>query len=163
MPPERLTRLDFVYERWPIYFVTACTANRRPLLSNDATHNEFKKFAATGIDRCAWIGRYVLMSDHFHLFVTLDEERLSLSQWVKSLKGTLSAQFRRLELSPHIGRRAFLTTFCEASDHIPRNGNMFAKIPFAPASYTWWQPGPTLVRLIISKSTVRDRRYKSRS
>jgi len=51
MPPERLTRLDFVYERWPIYFVTACTANRRPLLSNDATHNEFKKFAATGIDR----------------------------------------------------------------------------------------------------------------
>ncbi|HLW35690.1 MAG TPA: transposase [Chthoniobacterales bacterium] len=120
MPPERLTRLDFVYERWPIYFVTACTANRRPLLSNDATHNEFKKFAATGIDRCAWIGRYVLMSDHFHLFVTLDEERLSLSQWVKSLKGTLSAQFRRLELSPPYWQKGF-------SDHVLRSERSYSE------------------------------------
>src|SRR5437764_2453987 len=96
---ERLTRLDLVYQRWPIYFVTVCTANRRQLLGNATTHDEFKKFATIASDHGAWVGRYVLMPDHFHLFVGLDEERLSLSQWVKSLKGTLSAQFRKTGLN----------------------------------------------------------------
>lgn len=59
MPPGRLTRLDFVYERWPIYFITACIANRRQLLANHAVHEKFTEFATAGIDHGAWVGRYV--------------------------------------------------------------------------------------------------------
>jgi hypothetical protein len=50
----RLTRLDFLYERWPIYFVTACTANHRQLLKSTAAHLEFTKFAASAVEHGAW-------------------------------------------------------------------------------------------------------------
>jgi REP element-mobilizing transposase RayT len=50
----------------------------------------------------AWIGRYVLMPDHCHLFVACDHERISLSAWAKSFKNALSAELRRIGIeSPH--------------------------------------------------------------
>jgi REP element-mobilizing transposase RayT len=81
----RLGRLDFTYENCPIYFVTACTADRRQLLHNDATHQAFTKFAASAVDYGAWVGRYVLMPDHFHLFVALDDERIHERSVVSAL------------------------------------------------------------------------------
>jgi putative transposase len=78
--PERLTRLHFIFERAPIYFVTACTEKRRNLLADEAIHNTFKAFAHAGSKHGAWVGKYVLMPDHLHLFVALDDEQIALSQ-----------------------------------------------------------------------------------
>ena len=36
--PNRLGRLDRIYVRAPIYFLTACTAQRRPLLAKQDVH-----------------------------------------------------------------------------------------------------------------------------
>ena len=44
--PERLRRLDEIFVKSPIYFVTACSAARKPLLANEDIHNAFKDFAA---------------------------------------------------------------------------------------------------------------------
>lgn len=116
---ERLGRLDFIYERWPIYFVTACTANRRQLLNNETTHETFKNFAASATNHGAWVGRYVLMPDHCHIFVALDDERLSLSRWVKSLKGLLSAQLRSVGVAPPYWQKGFF-------DHVLRSEESYS-------------------------------------
>ena len=65
-----LPRLHQVWTRHPIYFITTCTAGRRPLLANPATHaillTEWREMAA----RRGWsVGRYVIMPDHVHFFV----------------------------------------------------------------------------------------------
>lgn len=45
--------------------------------------------------------------DHLHLFVSLDEETLNLSKWMKSLKGTLSSNFRASHLLPPYWQKGF--------------------------------------------------------
>jgi REP-associated tyrosine transposase len=92
--PERLRRLEETFERTPIYFVTSCTANRRQLLATPDIHSCFKAFSEFAPRHAAWVGAYVLMPDHLHLFVAFDDHRANLSDWMKALKGALSANLR---------------------------------------------------------------------
>jgi putative transposase len=87
---QRLHRLDRIYVRSPISFVTTCTAERRDILAAEAIHESFIRFAEEGPNHGTWIGAYVLMPDHLHAFVAVDGDKLSLSQWIKSLKNALS-------------------------------------------------------------------------
>ena len=99
---NRLGRLDRIYVRAPIYFLTACTAQRRPLLAKKDVHEAFIRFAKQGPAHGVWIGAYVLMPDHLHAFVALDAERVNLSALMKSLKNVLSKKLReRGVASPH--------------------------------------------------------------
>lgn len=99
---QRLRRLERTFIRHPVYFVTACTHDRRHLLTNTAVHEAFLTFAQKAPERGAWVGQYVLMPDHFHLFVTLDDRLMALSPWIKSLKNTLSKAMRENgQPSPH--------------------------------------------------------------
>src|SRR5437667_12002221 len=88
--PERLRRLEYTFQRLPIYFVTACTHERRPILNNGDIHTRFIEFGKEGADNGDWLGAYVLMADHLHAFVVIDDERTTLSMWLKSLKNTIS-------------------------------------------------------------------------
>jgi hypothetical protein len=45
--PERLKRLDMVYQNSPIYFVTAGTAKRRKMPANEAIHSALKHSVIT--------------------------------------------------------------------------------------------------------------------
>ena len=106
--PERLRRLETIFVRSPIYFVTACTSHRRKILATPAIHESFVQFAKEGLKHGAWIGGYVLMPDHFHLFVAVDDERLILAEWVKSLKNTLSKTLRSEKIqAPHFQKGFF--------------------------------------------------------
>jgi REP element-mobilizing transposase RayT len=71
---KRLKRLDFVYQHFPLYFVTARTANRQSFLTNERIHPAFKQFGESGAEYGGWIGTYVLMPDHLHLFVAIDNQ-----------------------------------------------------------------------------------------
>jgi putative transposase len=116
--PPRLSRLDFVFERDPIYFVTACIQDRRNLLANPAAHDCFKRFALAAPKFGPWVGKYVLMPDHLHLFIALDDQQLSLSRWIKSLKGTLSSRFRVAQVSPPYWQKGFF-------DHVLRSSESY--------------------------------------
>ena len=101
MPP-RLARLERLHIRAPIYFVTASTAQRKRVLARREIHSAFVKFAEHGQKLGAWIGSYVIMPDHFHLFVALEDERITLSQWARALKGVLSSELRKVGVAaPH--------------------------------------------------------------
>ena len=116
---ERLRRLETVYERHPIYFVTTCTAERRRILANAAVHSAFLSFSQAASQRGAWVGRYVLMPDHLHLFLVCEDSLVSLSDYVKSLKNSLSKVLRtNREPSPHWQKGFF--------DHILRGGESYS-------------------------------------
>jgi putative transposase len=113
--PERLRRLDDAFQRLPIFFVTARTHERRSILNNADVHACFVEFGKKGGDRGAWIGGYVLMPDHLHVFVVIDDGRLTLSIWAKSLKNALSKTLRGHGIPPPHWQKGFF-------DHILRSG-----------------------------------------
>src|SRR5437016_5696801 len=115
----RLRRLERIFVPMPIYFVTANAANRLPILAIPEIHTSFGKFARVGEDRGAFIGAYVLMPDHIHLFVALDPE-MTLAAWMKSLKNSLSKTLRSLNIpAPHWQKGFF--------DHVLRSVDSYAQ------------------------------------
>ena len=60
------------------------------------------------------------MPDHLHLFVATDDQRITLSTWMKSLKNTLSKPLRFSGVaSPHWEKTFF--------DHALRSGESYSK------------------------------------
>ncbi len=60
------------------------------------------------------------MPDHLHLFVTFTPEGVSLSDWVKSLKNTLSKSWRSAGIpAPHWQKGFF--------DHLMRSADSYAE------------------------------------
>ena len=114
----RLRRLDRVFVDSPIYFITACSVDRRPILDCEPVHNGLRTFCLNSPQHGARVGRYVLMPDHLHLFESVDE--ISLSNWVKSLKNTLSKTLRSLGCdAPHWQKSFF--------DHLLRSGESYSQ------------------------------------
>lgn len=117
--PERLRRLDRIFSPIPIFFVTACTFDRKPVLASGEIHKAFLEFAHRGEEHSAYIGSYVIMSDHLHLFVSLADDRL-LSDWVKSLKNSLSKALRATGIpAPHWQKGFF--------DHVLRSDESYSQ------------------------------------
>jgi REP-associated tyrosine transposase len=117
--PERLRRLELTFSERPIYFITACTHERRSLLANPAIHARLIDFANTGIDRGVYLGDYVLMPDHLHAFVGVDEDRLTLANWIKALKGALSKTLRDQNAAGPFWQKGFF-------DHVLRSHDSYA-------------------------------------
>jgi REP element-mobilizing transposase RayT len=116
---ERLHRLEYVFQRLPIYFVTACTHERQRILNNADVHQQFVEFGIEGEAREAWLGAYILMPEHLHAFVVVDDERPKLSRWIKSLKNTVSKVLRGKGIrSPHWQKGFF--------DHMLRSGDSYS-------------------------------------
>ena len=118
MHTPRLSRLSQLYIRPPVYFVTICTIDRKMILNRPTIHSAFVHFCTTAIEHGIYVGRYVLMPDHIHLFVTSTGEGLDLSTWVKSLKNTLSKTWRgEAVAAPHWQKGFF--------DHLLRSADSY--------------------------------------
>jgi REP-associated tyrosine transposase len=59
------------------------------MLANPEIHETFGRFARKATERRAFVGRYVIMPDHMHLFAALLPEAPRLSGWMKGLKRVL--------------------------------------------------------------------------
>ncbi len=116
----RLARLERVFERNPVYFVTACTNRRRALLSNTDVHAAIEQFAESGPSHGAWLGAYILMPDHWHGFVAFDDAQANLSTWMKSLKNAVSKTLRRMGEPPPHWQKGFF-------DHVLRSGESYSQ------------------------------------
>jgi REP element-mobilizing transposase RayT len=118
--PERLRRLDRVFRNHPIYFITANTYDRRKILDHDYIHMRLIQFDKEGPTHGAWLGAYVLMPDHLHAFVVLDDQRINLPQWGKALKNALSEVLRTHEVPPPQWQKGFF-------DHVLRSGESYSE------------------------------------
>jgi len=98
-PPlqPRLKRLDQLFTSHPLYFVTACTEGRKAILANAKIHEDLRKFCETGLTRGVFVGEYVLMPDHLHLFLAFGDEYESAlvdAQLRRSQTGATEDQLR---------------------------------------------------------------------
>ena len=86
----RLQRLPLLFTDCPVYFLTACTRDRRAILATRETHHTFESFSRNAGDWNVLVGSYVIMPDHVHLFAAFTPESPLLSTWMRALKRTLA-------------------------------------------------------------------------
>src|ERR1700724_972261 len=118
--PDRLRRLDETFASLPIYFVTACTHERAEILNDPDIHWCLVEFGQNGEHHGAGLGAYVLMPDHLHAFVGIDDERQTLSNWMKSLKNSVSKGLRDKSIRPPHWQKGF-------HDHILRSEDSYSE------------------------------------
>jgi REP element-mobilizing transposase RayT len=81
----------------PIYFLTTCTRNRRPLLARDEVAKILIDEWRSAHERHGWaIGRYVIMPDHVHFFCRPELDAKLLSEFVGSWKSYTSRKINSL-------------------------------------------------------------------
>jgi len=116
--PHRLRRLKTVWtlRGRPLFFVTICTAKRQAWLGDKVIHDAFREFCARSPTQAAvWIGKYVLMPDHIHVFVSAEGSQ-SLSRWVAALKGYLGAIKRRQQIPGPAWQTGFFDHLLRSSE-----------------------------------------------
>ena len=101
---KRPPRLRNLFARFdpPLYFITFCTFDRRPVLANDALHVHFVSYLTQKSDSGIACGEYVIMPDHIHLFMRLDSSQYQQGRTVGFLKQALSKSLRATQIPmPH--------------------------------------------------------------
>ena len=87
---KHLRRLDRIFSDLdgPIYFLTCCVDDRKPVLACDAAVAVLVAAWETSPDVYGWaVGRYVVMPDHVHFFATSwREDAKDLSEFIASWK-----------------------------------------------------------------------------
>jgi REP element-mobilizing transposase RayT len=101
-------------------FVTTCTAGRRPLLAGKIAQDILEEVWVKSAIIDGWfVGQYLLMPDHVHLFAVPALEAKPLAVWMKSWKSISS---RRLT-----ARSAFIPPIWQNDyfDHFVRNPDAY--------------------------------------
>ena len=116
--PEVPPRLDVIFHKYdpPLYFVTFNTHHRKRLLANAKIHQRLVEFCRNGEERGISVGRYVIMPDHIHLFLSNNSDG-TLSQWVRLLKRDLS---QAIPNSPTHWQKGLF-------DHLIRNSESYSE------------------------------------
>jgi putative transposase len=116
----RLQRLQLLFTKYPVYFLTACAYRRRRILANQEIHQAFITFAQDARGFGITVGRYVMMPDHLHLFAAFWSNSPGLPRWIKGLKGTLSKKLRGLGIHAPYWQKGFF-------DHVMRSEESYAE------------------------------------
>ena len=120
--PHRLRRLQMTWSSRgrPIFFITICTADRRRWLDTPEVHEAFRLFCERSPTQAGvWVGRYVQMPDHIHVFVSA-EGSSQLSRWVHSLKGFLATVRRKVAREGRAWQKGFF-------DHVLRGHESYSE------------------------------------
>jgi len=121
MFPKHLIRLSRIFDHLrPFYFVTFNTENRAHLLASPEIHEAFLEYCRGASDRQIYVGRYVLMPDHIHLFVVLPEQDITLSSWVHGLKVMLGKRLQAMGHAKPRWQRGFF-------DHLMRSAESYSE------------------------------------
>ena len=118
--PRAPRRLNMIFPRDPLYFVTCCTHRRRPHLANDRFHATFVTFAQRAqADFGIAVGCYVILPDHVHFFVTLPND-VKLGDWVGTLKRVLARAVKNGNSQDSVWQRGFF-------DHVLRSSESYSE------------------------------------
>jgi putative transposase len=88
---NRPRRFDLFYIREPVFYITCCTLDRRPIRELSAAHDAISRYSEHAIPHNVAVGRYVLMPDHLHLFVKGDANFM-LSRWMGGQKRAIAVE-----------------------------------------------------------------------
>jgi putative transposase len=72
---KHLPRISRIWISNPIYFITTCTYNRKPILADERVTQILIDEWTNALSRHGWIvGCYVIMPDHVHFFCSFADE-----------------------------------------------------------------------------------------
>ena len=121
---RKVMRLPHVvsFAKSPLYFITACTAGRRPVLANDEAHRCLSEIWTKSSEHDGWfVGRYLIMPDHVHLFAMPAAEAKTRAEWLKTWKSISARRIcKGLNLTPPLWQP-------DTFDHILRTAESYAE------------------------------------
>jgi putative transposase len=122
MKHSHLKRLDRIWIDNPIFFVTACTDERRNILANSQAATILVEEWTTAKERHDWyIGRYVIMPNHVHFFCSPGNEAQDFSIFMKFWKEWTSKKMKKeCNIEGHVWQREFF-------DHLLRNNESYVQ------------------------------------
>jgi putative transposase len=81
----------------PIVFLTAATEARLPLLATHDAHKVLRDVWLQSAQLHGWyVGQYVIMPDHVHLFAWPDRDARSLPAWMRTWKSVSTMRINRM-------------------------------------------------------------------
>jgi REP element-mobilizing transposase RayT len=116
--PKRLSSLFQTYST-PIYFITAVTAGRKPLLASGTVHAALREYAQANATKGRSMGRYVVMPDHVHFFLRLGAEA-KVSDYVRWMKSAVTQCIRSAQEPGYVWQPGFF-------DHVMRSTESYAE------------------------------------
>ncbi len=138
----RLRRLDRLFTGCPVYYLTVCTDERRAILSNHDIHESFVRFARNAKDRQVFVGRYVIMPDHVHLFAAFTAQSPSLSMWIKSWKNALSKGLSQMNIPPPHWEKGFFDHVLRSADSYEQKWLYVCENPVRAGLVNRWEDWP---------------------
>ena len=149
---EHLPHLANVFARNPLYFLTCCVAERRPIIANDAAAVLLVDALRASRRFHGWdVGRYVIMPDHIHFFArpSLGGKPLSgfMRDWKKWTATRVggptgnSAHLWQPEYFDHVVRSA--NSYTEKWEYV-RNNPVRAGLVESPDMWPYWGECETL-------------------
>jgi putative transposase len=112
--------LDSIFLEQPVFLVTVCVLDRRPLLATGSVAQAVTDALRDTRKRHGWlVGRYVIMPDHLHFFCAPQGASGTLSSFVGGFKQCSSRKFWRLGRSGRLWQREF-------HDHLLRSSESCA-------------------------------------
>ena len=101
---DRPRRLDHIFSRAPVFFITFCTRDRKRIDPLTNANNALVKYGKDALEKFnVGVGRYVIMPDHVHFFVRGDPN-FALSPWVGGLKRAISVAVSKDAVVAHVSR-----------------------------------------------------------
>ncbi len=102
----------------PIVFLTVCTYGRRKLLDCDVAHELLHGLWSRSGEMNGWfVGDYLIMPDHLHLFVRAACESDKMSDWIKMWKSVSSRRLmRELNIDSPVWQEDYFDRYLRSSD-----------------------------------------------
>jgi len=130
-PQRKKIRIgEYDYSQCGAYFVTICTQNRRPILSNivgDDAHivpKRYGQIAEKYLKNAAEIEKYVIMPDHIHMLIRLEEQGAEKRSPQASRIASIVRSIKTLT-TKEIGEPIFQRSYY---DHVIRNQRDYNEI-----------------------------------
>ena len=131
LPQRKKIRIgEYDYSQCGAYFVTICTQNRRPILSNivgDDAHivpKRYGQIAEKYLKNAAEIEKYVIMPDHIHMLIRLEEQGAEKRSPQASRIASIVRSIKTLT-TKEIGEPIFQRSYY---DHVIRNQRDYNEI-----------------------------------
>ena len=133
------------FSRHPIVFLTVVTDDRRPLLACHAAYAALADVWSRSPTADGWfIGRFILLPDHVHLFARPAVNAKPLANWIQTWKSLSSRQITTLlhAFSP-IWQKDYFDRFLRSADNYQGKWNYVEMNPVRrrlcsrPAEWPW--------------------------
>jgi putative transposase len=113
------------FARYPIVFLTVVTLRRRTLLACRESHDALVDTWNLSASVDGWfVGRFVLMPDHVHLFTRAAVNAKSLAGWVQTWKSLSSRRIAgALNARPPVWQKDYFDRFLRSADNYQAKWN----------------------------------------